>query len=77
MNIIYIFQIKTIFICRFQSGLRDYAEYVMSRNKSSEQMLVFDPRTEEERIHADDLQALTAGGQEVPIYKPGTQLKNY
>ncbi|KAL5020758.1 hypothetical protein ScPMuIL_002159, partial [Solemya velum] len=55
---------------QLQSGLRDYAEYVMARNKSSENMQIFDPRTEEERIHAQDLEALTAGGQELPMYRP-------
>jgi len=40
---------------RMQSGLKDYAEFVTDRNKTSEFIQVVDPRTDEEKIHAADL----------------------
>ncbi|XP_078322368.1 sperm-associated antigen 17-like isoform X10 [Crassostrea virginica] len=41
-----------------KSGLREYAEYVIERNKVADHMQVVDPRTEEEKINASDLQEI-------------------
>ena len=41
-----------------QRGLRDYAEHVKSRNEISDFMQIRDPRSEEEKINAADLQNL-------------------
>ncbi|XP_056016111.1 sperm-associated antigen 17-like isoform X10 [Ostrea edulis] len=43
---------------KLQSGLREYAEYVVERNKVADYMKVVDPRTEEEKINASDLQEI-------------------
>ena len=43
---------------RLKSGLREYAEYVIERNKVADHMQVVDPRTEEEKINASDLQEI-------------------
>lgn len=43
---------------RLQSGLREYAEYIIERNKVADYMQVVDPRTEEEKINASDLQEI-------------------
>ncbi|XP_041352537.1 sperm-associated antigen 17-like isoform X2 [Gigantopelta aegis] len=40
-----------------RSGLREYAEYVMTRNRAAEMMQCMDPRSEEEKMAAADLQA--------------------
>ncbi|KAL3882261.1 hypothetical protein ACJMK2_028623 [Sinanodonta woodiana] len=56
-----------------QQGLREYAEWVKARNLASDLMQVKDPRTEEERINAADLQALAmqhSADQEMPHYDP-------
>ncbi|XP_061176448.1 sperm-associated antigen 17-like isoform X2 [Saccostrea echinata] len=43
---------------KLQNGLREYAEYVIERNKVADYMKVVDPRTEEEKINASDLQEI-------------------
>ncbi|KAK3098986.1 hypothetical protein FSP39_024961, partial [Pinctada imbricata] len=56
-----------------QEGLKEYAEYVTERNKMTEYMQVVDPRTDEEKIHAADLQEI--GIQAAPQYQPA-DIKN-
>lgn len=38
--------------------MREYAEYIIERNKVADYMQVVDPRTEEEKINASDLQEI-------------------
>ncbi|KAL4233858.1 Sperm-associated antigen 17 [Mactra antiquata] len=52
-----------------QKGLREYAEYVKARNEMSDYMRVVDPRTEEERINASDLQELAQANNELLNYE--------
>lgn len=54
-----------------QSGLKEYAEYVTERNKTCDYMQPTDPRTDEEIIHAADLQAIgmQQSKQEFPEYE--------
>lgn len=52
-----------------QRGLREYAEYVLARNEMSEYMQVVDPRTEEEKINASDLQSLAQANNELVDYE--------
>ncbi|XP_067675915.1 sperm-associated antigen 17-like [Haliotis asinina] len=42
---------------QLRGGLQDYAEYVMARQEAAEEMMIRDPRSEEEKIMAADLQA--------------------
>lgn len=55
-----------------QRGLREYAEYVLARNEMSQYMRVVDPRTEEEKINASDLQTLAQANNELVNYEQGT-----
>ena len=55
-----------------QRGLREYAEYVLARNEMSQYMQVVDPRTEEEKINASDLQSLAQANNELVDYEKGT-----
>ncbi len=43
-------------VVRLHDGLREYAEYVKARNADSDNLLVYDPRSEEEKLHAALLQ---------------------
>ena len=54
-----------------QRGLREYAEYVLARNELSEYMQAVDPRTEEEKINASDLQSLAQANNELVNYEKG------
>lgn len=54
-----------------QKGLREYAEYVKARNEMTDFMRVVDPRTEEERINASDLQELAKANSELLDYEKG------
>ncbi|KAI8520911.1 Sperm-associated antigen 17, partial [Branchiostoma belcheri] len=49
---------------RLQLGLKAYAEHVLERELSSAALMVQDPRTEEEKIHAADLASQTIFGHE-------------
>ena len=60
-----------------QRGLREYAEYVLARNEMSEYMQVVDPRTEEEKINASDLQSLAQANNELVDYEKGTVISLY
>eukprot|EP00058_Branchiostoma_floridae_P014404 XP_002599892.1 hypothetical protein BRAFLDRAFT_120607 [Branchiostoma floridae] len=48
---------------RLQLGLKAYAEHVLEREQTSAALMVQDPRTEEEKIHAADLASQTIFGQ--------------
>ncbi|XP_078618505.1 sperm-associated antigen 17-like isoform X8 [Branchiostoma floridae x Branchiostoma japonicum] len=48
---------------RLQLGLKAYAEHVLEREQTSAVLMVQDPRTEEEKIHAADLASQTIFGQ--------------
>ncbi|CAH1225250.1 SPAG17 [Branchiostoma lanceolatum] len=48
---------------RLQLGLKAYAEHVLERDQTSASLMVQDPRTEEEKIHAADLASQTIFGQ--------------
>lgn len=52
-----------------QRGLREYAEYVKARNEMADYMRVVDPRSEEERINAADLQQLAQANNELVDYE--------
>lgn len=43
---------------RLHDGLKQYGEFVRARWQASEFLLVDDPRTDEERMHAADLHDL-------------------
>ncbi|XP_046333573.2 sperm-associated antigen 17-like isoform X4 [Haliotis rufescens] len=55
---------------QLRGGLQDYAEYVMARQEAAEEMMVRDPRSEEEKILAADLQATVQS--EPRTIDPGT-----
>ncbi|XP_076077508.1 sperm-associated antigen 17-like isoform X7 [Mytilus galloprovincialis] len=55
---------------QLQAGLKDYAEYVINRNKTSEFMQPVDPRTDEEKIHAADLQEMGLHSATNPQFPP-------
>lgn len=59
---------------RMQRGLRDYAEYVKSRNEMADYMRVIDPRSEEEKINAADLHQLAQANNELVDYEKGSIL---
>ena len=48
-------------ISRLGSGLREYAEYMKSRMLDATALQIQDPRSEEERIQAADLQSQIEG----------------
>ncbi|XP_052809835.1 sperm-associated antigen 17-like isoform X5 [Mya arenaria] len=52
-----------------QRGLREYAEYVKSRNEMNDYMQVVDPRSDEERMTAADLQAMARANNELTDYE--------
>ncbi|XP_052808393.1 sperm-associated antigen 17-like isoform X1 [Mya arenaria] len=52
-----------------QCGLREYAEYVKSRNEMNDHMQVVDPRSDEERMTAADLQAMACANNELTDYE--------
>lgn len=54
-----------------QRGLREYAEYVKSRNTMQDYMQVVDPRSDEERMIAADLQAIALANNELTNYEKG------
>lgn len=45
-------------VCRLQTGLKEYAEFVKQRNATSDMLQVQDPRSVEEKTLAERLQAL-------------------
>ena len=51
---------------RLESGLHQYAEFVQNRSEDSQSLLVQDPRSEEERTNAADLQATVTPAQPPP-----------
>ncbi|XP_021376816.1 sperm-associated antigen 17-like isoform X5 [Mizuhopecten yessoensis] len=55
-----------------KAGVKEYAEFVIERNKVTDMMQVVDPRTDEERIHAADLTeiGLQTARRELPQYEP-------
>lgn len=62
-----------VIIFRLQAGLKEYAEYVITRNKTTEYMQPVDPRTDEERIHAADLQEMGLNTASSPRFEPGME----
>ncbi|XP_050391323.1 sperm-associated antigen 17 isoform X2 [Patella vulgata] len=58
------------------NGLREYAEYVMERNKVSQMMQVNDPRGEDEQNLASDLNS-TVAVENQPTYDPSTVKELY
>jgi hypothetical protein len=54
-------------------GLKEYAEYVMERNRLEGLMAVQDPRSDEEKMLAADLLATATSQHPGPI-EPGTSL---
>ncbi|XP_052284814.1 sperm-associated antigen 17-like isoform X3 [Dreissena polymorpha] len=52
-----------------QRGLREYAEYVKARNAMQDYMRVVDPRSEEERMTAADLQVTARANNELTNYE--------
>ena len=60
-----------------QRGLREYAEYVLARNEMSQYMQAVDPRTEEEKINASDLQSLAQANNELVDYEKGKVIGSF
>ena len=60
-----------------QRGLREYAEYVLARNEMSQYMQAVDPRTEEEKINASDLQSLAQANNELVDYEKGIVIGSF
>ena len=58
-----------------QRGLREYAEHVKARNDQAEFMRLRDPRSEEEKINASDLQNLAQFDSELSNYEKGRTCK--
>lgn len=54
-----------------QRGLREYAEYVKSRNEYADYMKMVDPRSDIEKMVAADLQALAKSNNELANYEKG------
>ena len=56
---------STLLSCVFRltSGLRSYAEFIKAWNQRSSELLVHDPRSQEERDQAAELQAAMAAAQ--------------
>ena len=52
-----------IVVFRLTSGLRSYAEFIKAWNQRSSELLVHDPRSQEERDQAAELQAAMAAAQ--------------
>ena len=69
-------------ICgRLETGFRQYAEFVQARSEESQALLVQDPRSEEEKIQAADLQANTQTTQNPPPaftedHRPSSRLQS-
>lgn len=57
-----------------QGGLREYAEYVKSRNEMVDCMRIVDPRTDVERMVAADLQSLAKANNELASYEKGKKV---
>lgn len=63
--------------CRLRHGLKEYAEYVMERNRLQDLMAVADPRSEDEKILAADLlNTALAQRPEPPPVEPGKSFAN-
>lgn len=67
---LYLSDLKFVYF-RLQAGLKDYAEYVIGRNKTTEYMQPIDPRTDEEKIHAADLQEMGLHTATATQFQPG------
>jgi len=54
-----------------QSGLHNYADYVKGRNEMADYMKMIDPRSDEEKMTAADLQSLAKSNNELTNYEKG------
>ena len=62
-------------------GFKQYAEFVQARTEDSQALLVQDPRSEDEKIHAEDLQASAKTTQKPPPaftedHRPSSRLQS-